>query len=153
MKKLFALLALLAPVLASAHCYPGKLVGDWEFRAAGGAAAAAGVVTFTADQTASFVSTFSQRGSPPGLIRVAPGHYDLDWLPSALPDGAGTCRISATWTHDGVTERYSLLFSAALAKPRTLQGVDAVAWDGKTPPELPPFTLTVTAARRAVAHP
>lgn len=131
MTRLIASIALILtalPALASATCDPSQIAGRWNVRATGAQTASAGYVEFTADQKIHLDLIGSARGSAPGELNFPSGAYPLAWQASDA-SATGLCVIDTTYSHDGITERWTIRYPGA-SKPRTLTGVGAVTAPG-----------------------
>lgn len=127
----FSVAMVLLSFTASASCSPDQLAGAWNVRGFASDVTASGYARFTLDQRVVVEALSSLDGSPPADVKIPLSHYDLSWDAGVGVFEKGTCRITAAYAHDGVTERYWFIYKAGV-KPVVILGGDAIEGPGKT---------------------
>lgn len=119
------LISFLFAGVASAHCEPAQVAGVWSVEATAGSLATAGFARFTRDQKVAVDAIGSEGGSDPTSISIPLSSYALDWDPATTVLPSGLCKITATYKHDDVVEKYWFVYPGN-SLPNTLMGGDAV---------------------------
>jgi hypothetical protein len=138
---LLALLVSLFTATASASCEPRQVSGLWNVTAVNGNISTAGFARFFPNGTVAVDAVGSAFGSDPSGVNIPRATYVLDWIPVHAVFAGGLCQVTATYVHDGITEKYWLVYPAGTL-PNTLRGGDAVTGEEINQ------TLQVTLTRR-----